>query len=156
PARDGRIDPAALAAALRPDTVLVSLMHANNETGVLDDLGALAAVCREHAVPLHSDCAQSAGKVALDVRVLGLDFASLTAHKLYGPKGVGALYVRPGARALLQPVSYGGGQERALRPGTLPTHQIAGFGLACELAGAALVAEGVRLTALRERLWDGL
>lgn len=156
PARDGRIGAAALGAALRRDTVLVSLMYANNETGVLQDVGALAALCRERGVPLHSDCAQAAGKVALDVHALQLDFASLTAHKLYGPKGVGALYVRHGARALLQPLNFGGGQERALRPGTLPTHQIAGFGLACQLAGGALAAEGARLTALRERLWAGL
>ena len=156
PGPTARIEPQALAAALRPDTVLVSLMGANNETGVLEDLAGISAVCRERGVPVHSDCAQAAGKVALDVHALGVDFVSLTAHKLYGPKGIGALYVRRGARGLLQPLTYGGGQERGLRPGTLPTHQIAGFGLACELAAAALAHEGPHLERLRERLWAGL
>jgi cysteine desulfurase len=156
PGQAARIDPQALAAALRADTVLVSIMGANNETGVLEDLAAIGALCRERGVPLHSDCAQAAGKVALDMHALQADFVSLTAHKLYGPKGVGALYVRRGAKGLLQALTYGGGQERGLRPGTLPTHQIVGFGLACELAAATLTAEGARLTALRERLWAGL
>ena len=156
PGPAGRIEVQALAAALRTDTVLVSIMAANNETGVIEDLAALGALCRERGVPLHSDCAQAAGKVALDLQVLPADFVSLTAHKLYGPKGIGALYVRRGAKHLLQPLSFGGGQERGLRPGTLPTHQIVGFGLACELAAAALRSEGTRLAALRERLWAGL
>ena len=156
PARSGLIEPAAFAAALRPDTVLASIMYANNEIGVLQDLTAIGALCRERGVALHSDCAQAAGKVPLDMHSLPLDFVSITAHKLYGPKGVGALYVRQGARGLLQPLMYGGGQERSLRPGTLATHQIVGFGLACELAARELPTEGVRLTALRERLWAGL
>ncbi|MGH8266300.1 MAG: aminotransferase class V-fold PLP-dependent enzyme, partial [Steroidobacteraceae bacterium] len=153
PERSGVVTPAAVAAALRPDTQLVSLMYVNNETGVLQDIARIGALCRERGVAFHSDCAQAAGKVALDVGTLPLDFASFTAHKLYGPKGVGALYVRRAARGLLQPVSFGGGQERALRPGTLATHQIVGFGVACELAAQQLAAEGPRLTALRERLW---
>jgi cysteine desulfurase len=156
PAPSGRIDPAAFAAALRPDTVLASLMFANNETGVLEDVAAIGALCRERGVPFHSDCAQAAGKVPLELRTLAVDFASVTAHKLYGPKGIGALYVRSGARGLLQPLSFGGGQERSLRPGTLATHQIVGFGAACDLAARALPAEGPRLTRLRERLWQGL
>ena len=156
PARSGLIEPAAFAAALRPDTVLASIMYANNEIGVLQDLTAIGALCRERGVALHSDCAQAAGKVPLDVHSLPLDFVSITAHKIYGPKGVGTLYVREGARGLLQPLMYGGGQERSLRPGTLATHQIVGFGLACELAARELPTEGVRLTALRERLWAGL
>jgi len=156
PAPAGRIDPAAFAAALRPDTVLASLMFANNETGVLEDVAAIGALCRQRGVAFHSDCAQALGKVPLELRTLAVDFASFTAHKLYGPKGVGALYVRSGARGLLQPLTYGGGQERGLRPGTLATHQIAGFGAACELAARAPPAEGVRLTRLRERLWQGL
>jgi len=156
PSGSGRIDPAVLAAALRPDTVLVSVMCANNETGVLEDLAAIGALCRERRVTLHSDCAQAAGKVPLALHQLAVDFAAFTAHKLYGPKGIGALYVRSGARALLQPLTYGGGQERALRPGTLATHQIVGFGAACELAARTLPAEHERLTALSERLWQGL
>ena len=156
PARSGVIDPEAFAAALRPDTVLASIMGANNEIGVLQDLRALGAICRERGVAFHSDCAQAAGKVPLDVRALPVDLISFTAHKIYGPKGAGALYVRRGAKGLLQPLMYGGGQERQLRPGTLPTHQIVGFGLACELAAHELTEEAARLTALRERLWSGL
>lgn len=156
PDRDGLLSVAALAAALRPETVLVSVMQANNETGVLQDIGALAALCRERGVALHCDGAQSAARVAVDVHALGVDFFSLTAHKLYGPKGIGALYVRQGARALLQPLLFGGGQERGLRPGTLPVHQIVGFGAACELAQRALPAEALRLAALDAQLWRGL
>jgi cysteine desulfurase len=156
PARSGRIDPARFAAALRPDTILASVMCVNNETGVLEDLATLGTLCAQRGIAFHSDCAQAAGKVPLEVRGLPLDFASFTAHKLYGPKGVGALYVRAGARGSLEPLTYGGGQERALRPGTLATHQIVGFGAACELAARELPAEGARLAALRERLWQGL
>jgi cysteine desulfurase len=151
-----RIEPAALSAALRPDTVLASIMYANNETGVLEDIAALAAVCRERGVAFHSDCAQALGKVPIAVHALDVDFASFTAHKLYGPKGIGALYVRAGARAWLKPLTHGGGQERALRPGTLPTHQIVGFGTACALAQERMPQERVRLAALAERLWLGL
>lgn len=156
PARSGLIEPAAVAGALRPDTLLVSVMYANNETGVLQDIGAIGALCRERGVTFHSDCAQAAGKVPLDVRYLPVDLLSFTAHKLYGPKGIGALYVARRAQPLLRPVSFGGGQERGLRPGTLPTHQIVGFGVACELARVALHTESARLAGLRERLWEGL
>src|SRR5207302_604685 len=117
---------------------------------------ALGALCRERGIAFHSDCAQAAGKVPLDVHALPVDFVSVTAHKLYGPKGVGALYVRRGAKGLLQPLLYGGGQERSLRPGTLATHQIVGFGVACEIAARELPREAPRLTALRERLWQSL
>jgi cysteine desulfurase len=156
PERSGLIAAAAVAAALRPDTQLVSIMGANNETGVLQDLAAIGAVCRARGVAFHSDLAQAAGKVPLNVGTLPLDIASFTAHKLYGPKGIGALYVRRAARGLLQPLMSGGGQEAGLRPGTLATHQIAGFGAACELAARELGPEGARLTALRERLWRAL
>ncbi len=156
PDRRGRIDVQAVAAALRPDTVLVSIMLVNNEIGVIQDVAAIGALCRSRGVLFHTDAAQAAGKIPLDVRTLPLDFMSLTAHKLYGPKGVGALYVRGEARARLQPIVFGGGQERGLRPGTLPTHQIVGFGAACELARRALPAEQERLAGLRERLWQGL
>ena len=156
PAPDGRIDPAAFAAALRADTVLAALMYANNETGVLEDVATIGALCRERGVAFHCDCAQAVGKVPLSLHELPVDFAAFTAHKLYGPKGIGALYVRERARGLLQPLIYGGGQERNLRPGTPATHQIVGFGAACELAAGALAAEVPRLTRLRERLWQGL
>ncbi|HXZ58904.1 MAG TPA: aminotransferase class V-fold PLP-dependent enzyme [Steroidobacteraceae bacterium] len=156
PERSGLVTPAAVAAALRPDTQLVSLMGVNNEIGVVQDLAAIGALCRERAVAFHSDCAQAAGKLPLDVAALPVDFLSFTAHKLYGPKGVGALYVRGSARGLLEPVTFGGGQELGLRPGTLATHQIVGFGSACEIAAAELPAESARLLALRERLWRAL
>ena len=156
PDRHGRIDPNTVAAALRPDTVLVSIMHVNNEIGVIQDIAAIGEVCRARGVLFHSDAAQAAGKIPIDVHDLPLDFMSITAHKLYGPKGVGALYVRSEARSRLQPIVFGGGQERGLRPGTLPTHQIVGFGVACDLAGRGLAAEHTRLGALRERLWQGL
>jgi cysteine desulfurase len=156
PGHDGALTPAAVAGALRPDTQLVSLMGANNETGVLNDLAAIGAVCRERGVALHSDCAQAVGKVPLDTAALPVDFISFTAHKIYGPKGVGALYVRASARGLLEAVTFGGGQEHSYRPGTLANHQIVGFGAACELARAALPEESARLLRLRERLWERL
>jgi cysteine desulfurase len=151
----GRIAPEALAGALRADTVLVTLMQVNNEIGVVSDIAAFGALCAERGIALHTDAAQSAGKLAIDVRTLPVDFVSFTAHKLYGPKGIGALYVRSGSRARLSPVLFGGGQERGLRPGTLPTHQMVGFATACTLARTRK-GEAQRLTVLRDRLWGGL
>jgi cysteine desulfurase len=156
PDRQGRIDPEIVRAALRPDTVLVSIMYVNNEIGVMQDVGAIGALCRDRGVAFHTDAAQAVGKIPVDVRNLPVDFLSFTAHKIYGPKGVGALYTRRASRALLQPVSFGGGQERGLRPGTLATHQIVGLGVACEMAARLVGEEQPRLTALRERLWNGL
>jgi len=156
PDRSGRIDPSAVREALRPDTLLVSIMYVNNEIGVIQDVAAIGALCRERGIAFHTDSAQAAGKIPIDVRTLPVDLLSFTAHKLYGPKGVGALYVRRGARPLLQPITFGGGQERGLRPGTLATHQIVGFGVACEIAGRQLPAEQPRLTSLRERLREGV
>jgi cysteine desulfurase len=156
PDRQGRIEPEVVRAALRPDTVLVSIMYVNNEIGVIQNIGAIGALCRDRGVAFHTDAAQAAGKIPIDVRTLPVDFLSFNAHKIYGPKGVGALYIRRVSRSLLQPVSFGGGQERGLRPGTLATHQIVGLGVACELAAASLSAEVPRLTALREHLWAGL
>jgi len=156
PDRLGRVKPEAVRAALRPDTLLVSIMYVNNEIGVMQDLGAIGAICRDNGVAFHTDAAQAAGKVPIDVRTLPVDFLSLTAHKIYGPKGAGALYIRRTSRPLIQAITYGGGQERGLRPGTLPTHQIVGLGLACELARLQLGSESSRLTSLRERLWEGL
>jgi cysteine desulfurase len=156
PDRLGRIDPEAVGHALRPDTVLVSIMLANNEIGVLQDIRAIGAICRERGVVFHTDAAQAVGKIAVDVRELPVDVLSFTGHKLYGPKGAGALYLRRSARPLLQPVTFGGGQERGLRPGTLATHQIVGLGAACELARELQPAEAIRLAALRDRLWQGI
>lgn len=151
----GRIAPAALAAALRADTVLVSLMHVNNEIGVIQDIASFARICQARGIALHTDAAQSVGKLTVDVRVLPVDFLSFTAHKIYGPKGIGALFVRSGSRARLRPVSFGGGQERGLRPGTLPTHQMVGFEAACRLARTR-GGDADRLAQLQERLWRGL
>ena len=156
PDRQGRIDPEIVRAALRPDTVLVSIMYVNNEIGVMQDVGAIGALCRDRGIAFHTDAAQAVGKIPVDVRTLPVDFLSFTAHKIYGPKGVGALYPRRASRPLLQPVSFGGGQERGLRPGTLATHQIVGLGVACEMAANLVGEEQPRLTALRERLWNGL
>ncbi len=156
PGRDGRIDPEQVAAALRPDTALVSLMHANNETGVLTDIDSVAAHCRDRGVLFHTDAAQSAGKTPLDAVACGVGLLSFCAHKLGGPKGVGALYVRRRPRPVLQPLQFGGGHETGLRSGTLSAHQLIGFGAACALAKAALAEEPARIRALRERLWLGL
>jgi cysteine desulfurase len=154
--RDGLIAPERVREALREDTVLVSIMHANNEIGVLQDIEAIAAICQQREVPLHVDAAQSAGKVAVDVTRLHCDLLSFTAHKLYGPKGIGALYFAPSRRASLQPLMFGGGHERGLRPGTLAVHQIVGFGVACELAGSAWQRDAAHCERLRARLWQGL
>ncbi|MEP6886302.1 MAG: aminotransferase class V-fold PLP-dependent enzyme [Gammaproteobacteria bacterium] len=168
----GMIDPAQVAAALQPDTVLVSIMHVNNETGVIQDIAAMAAICARHGgARLHVDAAQSAGKRAVDFAGFGVDLMSLSAHKVYGPKGVGALLVsrRSGGKrgdagrgahsdagVHLQALQFGGRQEHGLRAGTVPTHQVVGMGLAFELAEAARQADAVRLESLRDRLWQGL
>ncbi len=156
PDAGGRIAPELVAGALRKDTVLVTIMHANNEIGVVNDIGGIAAACRDQGVTLHVDAAQTAGRIPVDVCALGADLVAFTAHKLGGPKGVGALYVRDRPRPALLPIAFGGGQERGLRPGTLATHQLLGFGLACELAAPGLEREAERVAELRERLWEGL
>jgi cysteine desulfurase len=156
PDGEGRIDPDAVRRALRPETRLVSVILAHNEIGVIQDLAAIGAICREHGALLHTDAAQAVGKLELDLATLPVDLLSCTAHKLYGPKGVGALYVGARSQARLQPLLYGGGQEQGLRPGTLATHQIAGFGAAAALARAEWRAEAQRLAALRDRLWQRL
>jgi cysteine desulfurase len=155
PGPGGVIDAAQVAAALAPDTVLVSVMHVNNEIGTVQDIGAIAAVCAAHgSAKLHVDAAQSVGKRAVDFAALGVDLMSLSAHKVYGPKGIGALLVsRRGVQ--LAALQFGGGQERGLRSGTLATHQAVGMGLAFEIADDA-EADAQRLTELRERLWRGL
>ena len=151
---DGLVDPAALRAALAEPTVLVSVMAANNETGVLQDLPSLAQLAHDAGALFHTDAAQALGKIPFGVA--GIDLASFSAHKVYGPKGVGALYVRRRPRARLQPLFSGGGQERGLRSGTLPTPLVVGFGEACRVAAAEMAPEAARLTALRDRLLDGL
>lgn len=148
----GRVNPHDVAAAIGPETALVSIMHVNNETGVIQDVAAIGAICRERGVWFHVDAAQSAGKVPLALGDAAIDLCSLTAHKLCGPKGIGALYVAGGV--LLAPQIHGGEQERGLRAGTLATHQIVGMGAAYELADPA--AEAPRLAALRDRLWGAL
>jgi cysteine desulfurase len=142
--------------ALRPDTLMVSMMHVNNETGVRQDVGAVGRLCRQRGVICHVDAAQSAGKLPLDFAGDCIDLLSLTAHKVHGPKGIGALCVRREPRLGLVPLLYGGGQERGLRSGTVPTHQVVGMGAAYRIAGARLVEDAARITALRERLWRSL
>lgn len=155
PADEGRVPPQQLREAIREDTVLVALLHANNETGVINDIAALGLVCRENGVLFHVDAAQSAGKLPLDLTALPVDTLALSAHKFYGPKGIGALYVRPGAGPI-EAQQHGGGHERGLRSGTLPTHQIAGMGRALALAAEEMETEVERLRGLREQLWKAL
>ncbi|MFO7640862.1 MAG: aminotransferase class V-fold PLP-dependent enzyme [Candidatus Competibacteraceae bacterium] len=155
PEPDGLIPPEQVAAALRPDTGLVSLMQVNNETGVIHDLAAIGDLTRERGILLHVDAAQSAGKLPIDLRTLPVDLLSLSAHKFYGPKGIGALYVRQHpVRVRLEPLLYGGGQERGLRAGTLPTHQIVALGEACRIAGETMASEQARIRNQRDRLWQ--
>ncbi len=153
----GMIDPQDVAAAIRPDTVVVSLMHANNEIGVLNPLREIGAICKDRGVLFHTDAAQTAGKVAIDVNEMGLDMVSLSAHKMYGPKGIGALYVRrKNPRVRIAPLMHGGGHERGMRSGTLPVHQIVGFGMAAKLAREELPSEVERVNQLAARLRDKL
>jgi cysteine desulfurase len=157
---EGALESDALAALCDPGTVLVSVMAANNEIGALPPLAEIGALCAERDVLFHSDAAQAVGKIPLDVEALGIDLLSISAHKMYGPKGVGALYVRrrrrSGQRLRLDPILTGGGHERGLRPGTLPVPGIVGFGVACAIAEAEREAEAQRLLALRERLLAAL
>jgi len=151
------VDPAQVAGALQADTVLVSTMHVNNETGVIQDIAAIAGVCARHgSARLHVDAAQSVGKCEVDFGALGIDLMSLSAHKAYGPKGVGALVVSRRRGVQLEALQYGGGQERGLRSGTLATHQIVGMAAAFALARAAQAGEARRIALLQERLWRGL
>lgn len=157
PEPDGLIRLERLAAALRPDTVLVSLMHVNNETGVAQDLVAISALTRARGILLHVDAAQSAGKLPINLQALPIDLLSLSAHKLYGPKGVGALFVRQRPnRVRLEPLLYGGGQERGLRAGTLPVHQIVAMGEACRIAGLEMIDAHARIRKSRDRFWRAL
>ena len=156
PEADGIVRPEQVQAALRPDTQLVSLMHVNNEIGVVQDIAAVGAICRERGVAFHVDAAQSAGKLPLNVETMNVDLLSLTAHKIYGPKGIGALYVRRKPPLGLKPLIYGGGQESGIRSGTLATHQIVGMGLAFEIAERERQQDVERIGALRDKLWAGI
>jgi cysteine desulfurase len=156
PAAEGIVEPWQVEAALRHDTILVSLMHVNNEIGVVQDVGSVGRLCRERGILFHVDAAQSAGKLPIHVERDCIDLLALTAHKLHGPKGVGALCVRREPRLGLVPLLRGGGQERGLRPGTLATHQVVGMGKACSIAAEVREQESARISSLRERLWQGL
>jgi cysteine desulfurase len=156
PAEDGLITPEQVKSALRDDTTLVSIMHVNNEIGVVNDIAAIGEVCREAKVFFHVDAAQSAGKVPIDLSQMKIDLMSLSAHKMYGPKGVGILFVSRKPRVRLEAQMHGGGHERGMRSGTLATHQLVGMGEACRIAAAEMQEEGTRILKLRERLWNGL
>ena len=153
---NGLFDPETFAAAIREDTILASVMLVNNEIGVIQPIETLGRICREKNVVFHVDAAQAAGKVDIDLSALPVDLMSLSAHKIYGPKGIGALYVRRKPRVRLEAQMHGGGHERGLRSGTLPTHQIVGMGEAFRLAREEMAAENARVRALRDRLLAGL
>jgi len=155
PEPNGLIDLNKLKAAMREDTILVSLMHVNNEIGVIQDIETIGEMCRENKTLFHVDAAQSAGKVAIDLEKLKVDLMSFSAHKIYGPKGIGALYVRRKPRVRLEAQMHGGGHERGMRSGTLATHQIAGMGEAFRIAHEEMDSENARFLALRNRLYNG-
>ena len=156
PDSTGIVSPEMVAAAIRPDTTLVSLMHVNNEIGVINDIEAIGKVTREHGVIFHVDAAQSTGKLRIDMETMQVDLMSVTAHKTYGPKGIGALFVRRKPRIRLEPQMHGGGHERGMRSGTLATHQIVGMGEAFHLAMVEMEADNARILKLRNRLLEGL
>lgn len=156
PQSDGIVTPEQLKAALREDTVLVSLMHVNNEIGVIQDIAAIAEICRANKTIFHVDAAQSAGKVEIDVQAMKVDLISFSAHKIYGPKGIGALYVSRKPRVRLEAQMHGGGHERGMRSGTLATHQIVAMGEAFRIAKEEMATENERVLALRNRLLNGV
>lgn len=153
---DGLIDPADVKAALRDDTALVTAMHVNNEIGVIQPIAEIGAICRDAGVYLHTDAAQSVGKVPIDVKAMNIDLMSISGHKIYGPMGIGVLYVRRKPRVRLAPLFDGGGQERTLRSGTLPTPLVVGMGVAARIAAEDGAKDAERLGALRDRLLGGL
>jgi len=156
PQTNGLLDLNAFEAALRPDTLLASVMLVNNEIGVIQDIVALGEICHARGILLHVDAAQATGKVAIDLSQMPVDLMSFSAHKTYGPKGIGALYVRRKPRVRLEAQMHGGGQERGMRSGTLATHQIVGMGAAFHLAQTEMHTELARIKMLRDRLWQGL
>ncbi len=153
---DGLVNMDALKAAIRPDTILISILFVNNEIGVIQDIPAIGTLCREKGILLHVDAAQATGRVEIDMNVLPIDLMSMTAHKTYGPKGVGALYVRRKPRVRLEAQMHGGGHERGMRSGTLPTHQIVGMGEAFRIAKEEMAESNAKARALQQRLLDGL
>lgn len=156
PEANGIIPLSAIEAAMREDTILVSIMHVNNEIGVIHDIDAIGELCRSKKIVFHVDAAQSAGKLPIDVQTTKVDLISISAHKMYGPKGIGALYVSRKPRIRLEATMHGGGHERGMRSGTLATHQIVGMGEAAAIAKAEMHQEGERIATLRKRFWDGL
>ena len=156
PDDQGLTTPEMVQAALREDTILVSVMHANNEIGVVNDIAGIGELCRAAGVLFHVDGAQGVGKIPVDMEQMKVDLLSMSAHKMYGPKGVGALYVRRKPRVRLEAQMHGGGHERGMRSGTLATHQLVGFGEAARIAREEMAAESVQLEALRERFWDAI
>ncbi len=156
PESSGLLDLEKFKAALRPDTILVSVMMVNNEIGVIQDIAAIGEICRAKGIIFHCDAVQAAGKIEVDVHKLKVDLLTVTAHKVYGPKGIGAQYVRRKPRVRIEPQLHGGGHERGMRSGTLATHQIVGMGEAFRIARVELAAESARIRALRDRLWNGL
>ena len=153
---DGLLDLDKFKAALRPDTILASVMYVNNEIGVIQDIPAIGALCRERGVIFHVDAAQATGKVQIDLATLPVDLMSLASHKTYGPKGIGALYVRRKPRVRIEAQMHGGGHERGMRSGTLPTHQCIGMGEAFRIAREEMANEGERIRGLQQRLLRGL
>ncbi|WP_345828565.1 IscS subfamily cysteine desulfurase [Erwinia sp. HDF1-3R] len=156
PQRSGQIDLASIQNALREDTILVSIMHVNNETGVIQNIAAIGELCRARNILFHVDATQSVGKLPIDLSQLPVDLMSFSAHKLYGPKGIGGLYVRRQPRIRLEAQIHGGGHERGMRSGTLPVHQIVGMGEAYGIAKEVMTAEMARIDQLRSRLWRGI
>ena len=156
PDEQGLTTPQMVQAALREDTILASVMHANNEIGVVNDIAGIGEICRAAGVLFHVDGAQGVGKIPVDMEQMKVDLLSMSAHKMYGPKGVGALYVRRKPRVRLEAQMHGGGHERGMRSGTLATHQLVGFGEAARIAREEMATESVQLEALRERFWDAI
>ena len=156
PGADGVLNPADFEAALRDDTQFASIMYVNNETGVIQDIETLGEICRERNILFHVDAAQAVGKLPIDLGRLPVDLVSLTGHKFYGPKGIGALYIVDRPDCHVEPILYGGGQQRRIRPGTLPTELIAGLGQAAAIAAGRIEADLAHLRELRDILWDGI
>lgn len=156
PNAQGLISPEQVEEAIRPDTILISLMHVNNELGVINPIQAIGEIARQHQVLFHVDAAQSVGKLDLDMGKMPVDLLSVSAHKMYGPKGIGALYVRRQPKILLEAQIHGGGHERGMRSGTLPTHQIVGFGEAAQIAIESMAEERQCIATLRQQLWQGI